>query len=687
MRRHFFLFALLFFIPSLLFSERHTVKIAVFPGDALSAEKGFEHKGSYLTDFLDAINRYTDFNFDYVEVDRANAEQSLLDGTVDIIPFFGREGASHPLLFSDIPSAQGNLILTSNREIHSADLTIGMFESAPKDLAKKLDDYASLQGLSYRIRTYPSEDAIHEALKNREIDAFLDIDLGLSEEYSVVATIETTFFYFAAAPKNQELFTQFNQSISNIYNLNPSFFNSLRARYIPSAHLSINQQTPREKMYVKNKKTVKVSVVTNQNPYCYYEKGEYKGFLIDTLKSLSEISGLSFEYIGSNTYAKAVQLVKANQADILYSTSDMISDDDSIFIKITNPIITMRMVAVGPDEHFDKDNAVLVAVRGQQYNKERIDRLFLPKEVIWCRDTEQFYDTLSSTKNSASFMSFLEFSHYEDTHLFPKLKLLGSEYSTDLSLGINRNAAPELISILDKAIYESTNSMLESYIQATPSSSLSLIPFIKRHLIFFSILAIILILLLTVAIFMSVLIGIKRRKDRQIQSAMNLANRDSMTGLYNHVAYERLVNKTLEFTAADMMSVFVMIDIDNFKRINDTLGHAKGDYAIVTIANILIQTFRQGDFKCRMGGDEFSVFMKNVTDFDAVCNKLKRMQAEITAFFKSQNFGVPVTCSAGVAKCTGPQIDAPFERLYRAADEGLYKVKLAGKDNFAVVEL
>ena len=48
---------------------------------------------------------------------------------------------------------------------------------------------------------------------------------------------------------------------------------------------------------------------------------------------------------------------------------------------------------------------------------------------------------------------------------------------------------------------------------------------------------------------MSVIITIKRRKDRQIQSAMNLANRDSMTGLYNHVAYERLVNKTLEFTA------------------------------------------------------------------------------------------------------------------------------------------
>ncbi len=686
MKRHLLTAIFITLFAPLVFAQQSTVKVGIFPGDALSEVKGFEHRASYLTDLLEAVNRYTDWVFEYVEVDRPHAEEALLNGTVDIMPFMGKDSATTPLLFSDIPAAQGNLVLTSDRDIHSNDLTIGMFEGAPKDLAKKLDDYASLQHLSYRIRTYPGEKEIHKALELREIDAFLDIDLGLSPEYKVIATIETTFFYFALSPQNRELSNRINQAIANIHNLNPGFFNNLRSRYIPSARSSINQQTPRERAYVQKKNTVKVAVVNNQKPYCYLEKGLYKGVVIDMLDLLSSISGLTVEYVGSPTYAKAVQLIKSNQADILYSISDTLSEDDAIFMKITNPFMTQSIVSIGRNDELKKGYTKLVAIRGHQYNKSIMDMLYNPQEVIWCQDTEECIKLLKDTKNSFSYIPSLEFSHYEDTHLFPHLKLLGDEYTSNLCLGINRCADSELISVLDKAIYQATTSMLEDYMKSRPSTTISLITFIKRHLVFFAVVAFILLLLLTVAIFMTVLITIKKAKDKQIQNAMNLANRDSMTGLYNHVAYERLVNKTLEFTEEGMLSVFVMIDIDNFKRINDTLGHAKGDYAIVTVANILIQTFRQGDVKCRMGGDEFSVFLKNVTDFEAVCEKLKKMQASITQFFENQDFGVPVTCSAGVTKCIGPQTNA-FTRLYKAADEGLYEVKQTGKANFAVVDL
>ena len=107
----------------------------------------------------------------------------------------------------------------------------------------------------------------------------------------------------------------------------------------------------------------------------------------------------------------------------------------------------------------------------------------------------------------------------------------------------------------------------------------------------------------------------------------------------------------------------------------------------MSVANIIFSEFRNADVKGRMGGDEFAVLMKNVSDSGAVEKKMRLFQNSIKEYFERESFPIKVTCSIGVCTCVGPQREDAFERMYKAADEGLYEVKKSGKNAFSIVEL
>ena len=124
---------------------------------------------------------------------------------------------------------------------------------------------------------------------------------------------------------------------------------------------------------------------------------------------------------------------------------------------------------------------------------------------------------------------------------------------------------------------------------------------------------------------------------------------------------------------------FFILDVDYFKKINDTYGHYNGDLALKRIADILKGVFRKNDILGRFGGDEFAVFMKGAGRADAAekCQLLRQIISE--AEF-APNTG-PLTASIGVA-IAEPNQD--FDDLYRKADQALYLVKEHGRNNFHV---
>lgn len=157
---------------------------------------------------------------------------------------------------------------------------------------------------------------------------------------------------------------------------------------------------------------------------------------------------------------------------------------------------------------------------------------------------------------------------------------------------------------------------------------------------------------------------------KSIASLNYEASHDKLTGLYNRAGYDVLSRSVDLGTTA-----VLMIDADKFKDINDQYGHDVGDKILQKFARVLRKTFRSEDYICRIGGDEFVVFMMHVTDElrDLIILKTKQINS---ALADASDELPPASASIGIAFGH----DAPdMETLLKHADEALYKVKENGR--------
>ena len=156
------------------------------------------------------------------------------------------------------------------------------------------------------------------------------------------------------------------------------------------------------------------------------------------------------------------------------------------------------------------------------------------------------------------------------------------------------------------------------------------------------------------------------------------AELDALTGLYNRTAGHELIDTYLKNHSHDeeQLHAFIIVDLDNFKDVNDKLGHLMGDQALKDTARCFTQNFRREDILCRLGGDEFVVFMKDVT-LDMVEKKLDAVLAGLHRTYGNGKVQVNISASAGFA--LAPRHGKFFKELYPRADSALYIAKDGGK--------
>src|SRR6266566_5788380 len=156
--------------------------------------------------------------------------------------------------------------------------------------------------------------------------------------------------------------------------------------------------------------------------------------------------------------------------------------------------------------------------------------------------------------------------------------------------------------------------------------------------------------------------------------------RDPLTGLFNRRIMQESLNRELHRARRKNHPVTVaLVDLDHFKRFNDTWGHDAGDLVLKTMAQIFRSHFRAEDVICRYGGEEFSIILPEASAEDAAkrANVLRDEVRKLTIRYLDQNLD-PVTLSIGLA--TFPQHGSTGEQLLRIADQCLYQSKAAGRD-------
>ena len=162
------------------------------------------------------------------------------------------------------------------------------------------------------------------------------------------------------------------------------------------------------------------------------------------------------------------------------------------------------------------------------------------------------------------------------------------------------------------------------------------------------------------------------------------AERDALTKLYNKTSAQQLATNYLFERDPDSHAALVMLDLDNFKAVNDNYGHLYGDTVLSQMGATLRQMFRSNDIIGRIGGDEFLILMRDIPNAELAVTRCGQLLDTLRPMLENLAPGYNLSCSIGAALV--PEHGVSYTDLFRRADEALYVSKKAGKNTFTVYD-
>ncbi len=170
--------------------------------------------------------------------------------------------------------------------------------------------------------------------------------------------------------------------------------------------------------------------------------------------------------------------------------------------------------------------------------------------------------------------------------------------------------------------------------------------------------------------------GVDIHEQRAIEER---SQKDLLTDCYNKISAENIISEKLAKTDGNTHAFFI-IDIDDFKAVNDNLGHFFGDEVLRDISSGLKEAFREIDIIARIGGDEFIVFVENMSDMDIISKKAEKILDVYRKTYSGEYKDYSISGSVGVALY--PRDGITYDEIYQNADKALYHAKMQGKNRY-----
>jgi diguanylate cyclase (GGDEF)-like protein len=174
--------------------------------------------------------------------------------------------------------------------------------------------------------------------------------------------------------------------------------------------------------------------------------------------------------------------------------------------------------------------------------------------------------------------------------------------------------------------------------------------------------------------------GLIRELEDKNAELRRMAMQDALTGLPNRALLRELFEHEAAAARREGTTLALMfVDLDQFKAINDTHGHAAGDELLIAVSRTLKETVRESDVVCRMGGDEFLIMLPRVSDWAQIGATAERLLAALDRPHTLGRAAEPVRVRASIGIARHPEDGADFDALVRAADVAMYRSKAGGR--------
>lgn len=422
-----------------------------------------------------------------------------------------------------------------------------------------------------------------------------------------------------------------------------------------------------EKEYLKGIKELKFGYLKHMAPYQYETSQGAGGVVRDLIDILKEETGVSIKEMAYDTTNDMIAAIKKGEIDL---AADIRKNSEySGELRFSTDLLDHMVVVVTSDTS-DTEHALqgIMAAADGEYPEVKTDRA----KLLTTKSLTGSLRAVENLKADYTVADYYSVSYYMQEQGYTHLSLVPLSQNEKGYFAFSKDVDTRLISICNKVIYsipdENKQIMLNNSMK-TEQQQITIRRFIEANTIP-CLLALILVFMIIVVVITIIM------RDRA-----RIAKTDALTGISNRYGIHDRMDQVYEKKKTPV--VFAIMDIDNFKRVNDTLGHAGGDEALKLLADELNRMFAPKALIGRYGGDEFVLCMQGVDEEEAQ-EKIKQLVSEMNRSLSVGDKTVQMSISLG-AVCV-KQLPV-YEELFKAADAVLYEVKQNGKNGFQIKNL
>lgn len=648
----------------------------------------------YTYEYLEQIAQYTGWNYEFVTVEGTIDEQlsKLLEmleaGDIDILGAMNYSdalaetydyatkpyGYAHTALFA----ADENKAITDTNIYRLEHVCVARSGQSPKHTAE-LETFCEMNDIDLEIVQCDSIDEQIALVLEGAADLALGVDVSPLEGLHVVSTFTPKPFYFAATKGKRVIVSQLNEAITSIDNAEPQLQNDLYKKYFGS-DAELYGISPEMYVYIGQSRVVRIGYTAGEPPIqdADDETGALQGATAGALSHIAEYTGLTFEAVPIPEGMEAREAIGKLDLDAIAGVLhdfDYAHDND---LSLSSPYVkSLTWLIVRSDvDASDLSGKTLAAT------DDRLAMLPSSGSVIVCDTLQQCVAAVNRGDADYAYADgytapfYVNGGAYRNITAFPE-----SSSESNICFAFPSLSDPMLLQIMNKAIEVMPTGVVNAsiYRVVAESQKPSIGQFAKDYAI--EIITVCFAVALVIVALVVLYARARSKVVKNVKAEKELlrirAERDDLTGLLGVGAFREQAESLI---AAGDAGAFAVLDIDDFKLVNDTMGHKKGDEALVCLASAIRRTFREGDVVGRIGGDEFAICMKGPVPDTALEEKCRELLARIRDFRAElgEGFGISIGAVFIGAGDT-------YAALYDRADKAMYEAKQGGKRGYSIV--
>lgn len=674
-------------------SEHRTVRVAWPNQPGLSAIDENGKPVGYTYDYLRQVAQYTGWEYEFVQAEGdLNTQLSTLLGMLEAGEVDLMGAMSYNEVYAEqydyavnsygtgntsLIAANDNEDLTDTNIYSQKKLRVAFNGPSPKNTAL-VQEFCDANDIELVPVICEGTSGQEDAIWAGEADALVGVDISPFENMHVVAKLNPSRFYFATTKGEGEIVSELNEAIVQIGKSAPTLEAELHEKHFDS-YDTTSGLTKDLQDFVDGCGTVRVGYLGGAAPVQDVDAstGEATGATKAALDFVADYTGLDFEIVPIPYPGDWNETIDKYDLDVI---AGIVSDYDFAQrhnLSLSSSYLSSYLcLVIGSDvETANLENKRLAVAKGTP------DSDVAPADALVCDTLDECIDAVNEGKADYTYSEGYSASYYITANSYHGVKaLMDAAKTADMCFAFTPSSDTRLLRVFNEAIRNlPVGTVSDSmYGEILQDDAMTLNRFLEIY-----VKEIIIVCVVFFAIVIALLVSYLRARSKALKiiraekdRLKAVADRDDLTGL---LAVSALKAEAQKLSDQNELGAFAVIDVDNFKDVNDTYGHKVGDEALCLVAHKLERTFAEGDLIGRFGGDEFAVCLRGRVSKETLEQRCSELVEGIRT--ASQEAGYPFTVSVEAVRA---ESERNYLELYDRADQAMYQAKRGGKGRYVV---